>query len=160
LKSISNINGNKTVAHFDEKTVTSFNMQVRLTDGWLSNSAVCRFLKRIGDMYLKHALLVISMLTLSANTVLADQIDGNWCSRDGRSISIDGPDVTTSRGIAVKAAYNRHHINFVIPSGEPNEGGSFQADQLNDNEIRVIIVRQSGGPVGEAEIWTPCKPVS
>ncbi len=111
-------------------------------------------------MDLKRVLLAIAMLTFSANTVMADQIDGNWCSPDGKSISINGPRVTTAGGASVTANYNRHHIDYVIPSGEPNEGASFQADQLNDNEIRVIIAGPSSGQIGEIEIWRSCKPIS
>ena len=109
---------------------------------------------------MKLILLALGMLTLSATAVLADQIDGNWCSPDGKSVSIDGPRVTTIGGASVTANYNRHHIDYVIPAGEPNEGASFQADQLNHNEIRVVIVGPSSGQIGEIEIWRPCKPIS
>ena len=111
-------------------------------------------------MRLKFALLTAALICVSTQAALADRIDGTWCSTDGKSVSVDGPRVVTSRGNAVNANYDRHHIDYVIPAGEPDEGGIFQADQLNDNQIRVILIGADGKPKSEAEIWTPCKPVS
>lgn len=101
----------------------------------------------------------MAALMLSTNAALADQINGIWCSPNGKSVSIDGPNVTTSSGNAVDANYNRHHIDYEIPSGELDAGSRFRADQLNDNQIQVVIVA-AGGAAGEPEIWTPCRPVS
>ncbi|MBX2805063.1 MAG: hypothetical protein KTR19_03730 [Hyphomicrobiales bacterium] len=75
-------------------------------------------------------------------------------------MTINGRNVVTSRGTAVDANYDRHHIDFIVPAGEPDEGGQFRADQLNDNQIRVILIEANGKQKGEPEIWTPCKPVS
>jgi hypothetical protein len=111
-------------------------------------------------MKLKSALLAAALICASTQAALADRIDGTWCSPEGRSVSIDGPNVVTSRGNAVNANYNRHHIDYAIPAGEPDEGGTFRADQLNDNQIQVVLIGASGEPKGDAEIWTPCKPVS
>ncbi len=111
-------------------------------------------------MRVMHAILAAPILLLSTQAALADRIDGNWCSAEGKSISVDGPRVTTARGTPVDANYNRHHVDYIIPTGEPDEGNHFQADQLNDDQIRVVIVRLPGGDAKPAEIWTPCKPVS
>lgn len=111
-------------------------------------------------MRLKFGLLTAALICASTQTALADRIDGTWCSTDGKSVSVDGPRVVTSRGNEVEANYNRHHIDYVIPAGEPDEGSIFRADQLNDNQIQVILIDAGGKPKGDVEIWTPCKPVS
>ena len=111
-------------------------------------------------MKLKFVLLTAALMTASTQNALADRIDGTWCSPDGKSVSIDGRNVVTSRGNAVDANYNRHHIDYIIPAGEPDEGGVFRADQLNDNQISVVLIGAGGGSKSNPEIWTPCKPVS
>jgi hypothetical protein len=111
-------------------------------------------------MKLKLVLVTAAFISASKQAAVADRIDGTWCSPEGKSVSIVGPNVVTSRGTAVDANYNRHHIDYAIPAGEPDEGGTFRADQLNDNQIRVVLTGADGEPKGEAQIWTPCKPVS
>ncbi|HKJ62034.1 MAG TPA: hypothetical protein VKA94_08565 [Hyphomicrobiales bacterium] len=111
-------------------------------------------------MKLRFVILAAIMTCASTQAALADRIDGTWCSPDGKSVSVDGPRVTTSHGNAVDANYNRHHIDYTIPAGEPDEGDQFRADQLNDNQIMVVLFGAGGEPKGEAEIWTQCKPVS
>lgn len=91
---------------------------------------------------------------------LADRIDGDWCAPGGGSISVDGPNVVTPGGRKIIANYNRHHVDFEIPKGEPDAGGRFSADQLNDEEISVSIVAAGDAGAGKAVIWRPCKPIS
>lgn len=111
-------------------------------------------------MKLKFTILTAALICASTQAALADRIDGTWCSPEGKSVSIDGPSVVTSHGNAVDANYNRHHIDYIIPAGEPDEGGIFRADQLNDNQIQVVLIEATGEPKHNAEIWTPCKPIS
>lgn len=105
---------------------------------------------------LAAALIVIATVQPS----LADRIDGNWCSPEGRSISVDGPNVVTPGGRTITANYNRHHVDFEIPKGEPDSGNRFSADQLNDEEISVSIIRAGDAGADKAVIWRQCKPIS
>lgn len=89
---------------------------------------------------------------------LADQIDGNWCSPTGKTLSVDGPQVVTPGGSSVTANYDRHHVDFIIPKGEARAGERFVADQLGDEEIKVTIAGSAGAKIAKPEIWTPCKP--
>ena len=104
--------------------------------------------------------LSVAMLAIAATPCLADRIDGHWCSPSGMSIFVDGPNVTSPGGRAVKANYDRHHVDFVIPHGEPGAGQQFFADQLNHHQISVLIRPQDNDVAGSPEIWTPCEPVS
>ena len=109
-------------------------------------------------MYLRLAAFVV--LFTAAQPALADQINGNWCSPDGQSMTVDGPRVVTPGGHTVTANYDRHHVDYRIPEGEPSSGDRFSADQLNHEQISVSIIRASDGQAGKAVIWTPCKPIS
>ena len=91
----------------------------------------------------------------------ADEISGWWCTPSGdKSIHVkhDGT-ITSPGGQPVAGSVRRHHVDFVIPSGEQDAGATFSAEQLNDDLIRVTIAAK-GGPPLDAVIWIPCKPVS
>ncbi|MCP4933685.1 MAG: hypothetical protein GY927_05635 [bacterium] len=107
---------------------------------------------------LKICVLTSVLIGTINQPVFADQINGNWCSPSGKTLSIDGAQVTTPYGNSVTANHDRHHIDYEIPAGEPNAGGQFSANQLSDEEISVKIVKGKPPVEGKSEIWTPCKP--
>lgn len=111
-------------------------------------------------MPFRLSVLAIILLVASTATAFADKIDGTWCSPSGKSISIDGPRVITPSGKTVAARYDRHHIDYEIPDGEPNAGDRLTADQLNEEQIRVSVVSKAKSETGASEIWTPCKQIS
>lgn len=111
-------------------------------------------------MHFKRSVLAMVLLIGSTANALADKIDGTWCSPSGKSISIEGVRVTTPSGRTVIARYNRHHIDYEIPEGEPNAGDLFTADQLNEQQVRVSVVGEGKSDTDAPEIWTPCKQIS
>ena len=86
----------------------------------------------------------------------ADAIDGQWCSADGRNMSIRGPDIVTPAGTHTRGDYARHFFSYTVPSNEPN-GGSVIRMVLR-NEQTVDINREGEG--SKTETWTRCEPVS
>ncbi len=104
----------------------------------------------------RNLLALASLVTaLAVAPASADQIVGEWCPPDGgRSLSVRNYNDVSLNGKAVQANVDRHHVDFVIPAGEPDAGVKFSADQRSDEEIRVTI--GTAAPVS----WTPCKPVS
>ena len=100
--------------------------------------------------------LCVSIALISGS--FADQINGNWCSPGGKTLSINDDQVITPAGNRVTANFDRHHIDYQIPAGEPHAGDQFTADQLSDEELQVRIVPNKGPVQGASEIWTPCKP--
>ena len=58
--------------------------------------------------------LLIALTPWAAN---ADAIDGDWC-REGRHLSIDGPNITTPGGNAIQGDYDRHGFRYTAPAGE------------------------------------------
>ena len=107
---------------------------------------------------LKICVLTTALIGAMIRPVFADQINGNWCSPSGQTLSINGADVITPAGNHVSANHDRHHIDYLIPAGEPNAGKQFSADQLSDEEISVKIVNGKAPAESKSEIWTPCKP--
>ena len=86
----------------------------------------------------------LAALMLPAAPALADRIDGNWCFRDGRSMSIDGPAIVTPGGTAMTGDYDRHGFRYVVPAGEADARAQVDMVQFDDNTIQVTT--SGGGP--------------
>ena len=96
-----------------------------------------------------------ALLVLSAGTALADAIDGDWCHADGRRLSINGPDIVTPAGTALKGDYDRHHFTYVVPANEADAGATVAMVLLS--ELQMTLKPRKG----EEQIWRRCgKPVS
>jgi hypothetical protein len=85
----------------------------------------------------------------------ADAIDGNWCSGDGRTFSIRGPEIVTPRGSRIEGNYDRHYFSYVVPNPEPGAGQTVNLTLLGENTLRVEANAASGSPM---EIWNRCGP--
>lgn len=93
----------------------------------------------------------------SPDAARADAVDGDWCYKDGRSLSIDGPKMITPGGQAHTGDYDRHAFRYTVPDGEAGAGTHVLMVQWSEEEIRVW--RSSRKPVqreGEPEIWRRC----
>jgi len=100
--------------------------------------------------------------TFFADTALADVIDGQWCSRDGRRMLIDGDEVVTPGGTKTTGDYGLHHYIFTVPESEPHAGEDADLVLVNPDvmHLRYHIKKSadSGLPV---EVWRRCnKPTS
>ena len=107
-----------------------------------------------------RSLLAAFALFATTTIAFADQIDGTWCSPSGQSITIQGPRIVTPGGNVVKGRYNRHHADFELPEGEANSGSRMNADQLNDEQIRVIVIGEEPSANQPSGIWTRCQVIS
>ncbi len=67
-------------------------------------------------LHLFLALLIVC-LVLNSDDAQADQIDGHWCYKDGRSLSIRGPQIITPGGSKMRGDYDRHGFAYVVPKG-------------------------------------------
>src|SRR4051794_2844300 len=54
------------------------------------------------SMTCRKLILAAALLLAAPTTVLADAIDGNWCSADGQHMTIQGEDITTPGGKQIK----------------------------------------------------------
>jgi hypothetical protein len=98
---------------------------------------------------------VVSVIAaLQMGPAWADAIDGNWCSRDGKSMSISGPDIVTPGGTRMKGDYDRHGFRYVVPAAEKPAGAQVDMSLINEE---TLYVRVGDGPV---KTWHRCKPTS
>jgi hypothetical protein len=88
---------------------------------------------------------------LNASIAYADAIDGNWCSAEGRHLSIAGSAVTTPGGAHITGDYTRHAFSYFAPAGEEGAGSSVQMRLMNEDEVRISFPAQA--PV----VWHRCK---
>ena len=97
-------------------------------------------------------LLAAGALVAAATTpARADAIDGDWCSDDGKRLSIKGPDIVTPAGQQLKGDYDRHHFSYV----EPGSSGTIQMALISEIRMRLKP------PTGDEQLWRRCgKPVS
>ncbi|MCP5083630.1 MAG: hypothetical protein GY948_18235 [Alphaproteobacteria bacterium] len=112
------------------------------------------------SMQIKSACAAAVIWLGLSTAAFADQIDGTWCSPSGQSMTIDGSNVRTPGGKSITGRYSRHRFDYEIPDGEPQAGGRIIAEQLNDREIRVTIIKQVQAEPGAHETWTRCDVVS
>ena len=102
-------------------------------------------------------LLIASFAVAAAMQVgpaRADAIDGNWCSAEGKHISIDGPRIVTPGGTKMKGDYDRHGFRYVVPAREKPAGARVEMRQIDEDSIYVTIGK------GPTKIWRRCKTVS
>ncbi|MGL4496934.1 MAG: hypothetical protein ACRCXM_16265 [Beijerinckiaceae bacterium] len=96
---------------------------------------------------------VMIFTMLFAMPALADAIDGDWCSPEGRkSISIEGPKVRTPGGATITGSYGRHDFSFVAPAGDPSPGTRVDMRLMGEQSVRV-----TEGDAAPA-IWRRCPP--
>jgi hypothetical protein len=97
---------------------------------------------------------VILFSALGAGPAQADAIDGNWCSREGKSMSISGPQIVTPGGTRMKGDYHRHGFRYVVPAAETPAGAKVDMSLVDEETLHVRVGK---GPV---KTWRRCKPTS
>ncbi|MDP7604625.1 MAG: NAD(P)-binding protein [Alphaproteobacteria bacterium] len=85
----------------------------------------------------------------------ARHIDGSWCFKDGRHMTIDGPKIRTPGGTRISGIYDRHAFSYVVPKGEPGAGGTTEMYQVNDEVIRVKPATAAAD--APLETWRRCR---
>src|SRR5258708_3461798 len=70
----------------------------------------------------RNLILATALLFAAPTTALADAIDGDWCSADGKHMTINGDDIPTPGGARIKGNYDRHAFDYVVPAGEAGSG--------------------------------------
>lgn len=108
----------------------------------------------------KASFVSACLFLASAGFAVADQIDGSWCAPTGESMTIEGPRVITPGGRTLSGRYDRHNFSYDIPDGEANAGGRLDANQLDDQHIRVTIAPPARKEPAPHAIWTRCEVIS
>ena len=104
----------------------------------------------------RNLLLVVLCATgvgviMQAAPVHADAIDGDWCSEDGRHLSIQGSKIITPSGTRMEGVYSRHSFLYVTPSSEPQAGQEVSMQLLSETAVNVRV-----GPTAPSKVWRRC----
>ncbi len=98
--------------------------------------------------------LLVCMLATPAR---ADAIDGHWCHKDGRRMSINGPEFVTPGGLSMAGEYDRHAFAYKVPEREPHAGSRVTMELVSDDVIQLFIPGK--GPLPSpavTETWQRC----
>jgi len=95
---------------------------------------------------------MMGVALLGTSPALADAIDGDWCSGDGRQLSIQGPAIVTPGGTKMQGSYTRHSFDYTVPAGEPEAGQEVAMRLLNETTVQIRT-----GPADRPHvIWRRC----
>jgi hypothetical protein len=98
------------------------------------------------------ALLVLA----GTGPAFADAIDGDWCSDDGRHMTITGSSIVTPGGTRMQGAYTRHSFAYTVPANEPDAGQEVTMRLLSEMAVQV----RSGPADRPSLIWHRCQPTT
>ncbi len=104
-------------------------------------------------------ILTAAFLMAIAIPARADAIDGDWCSPEGKHLTIKGPEITTPDKITLRGNYRRHEFYYVEPEGGADAGTQVYLNLLNDEEMNFQRTSKDG-KLDELVIWRRCKVVS
>ena len=110
------------------------------------------YLRRIS-----FAAIVAALTLLACAPARADVIDGDWCSADGRHISIHGPQIVTPQGTKTTGNYSRHFFSYTIPPNDPSAGTEVYMALVNEFTVHL---RTGKDPSSATEIWKRCDQIS
>ena len=100
-----------------------------------------------------------AFIALSPGLAHADAIDGNWCSADGKRMSIEGPAIVTPAGTATQGNYSRHYFTYQVPPSDPGAGQTVYMALLNENTVHLTVATDAQQAQRTAvEVWHRCPP--
>ena len=100
-----------------------------------------------------------AIIGLSPGLALADAIDGNWCSAEGKRMSIEGPAIVTPAGTQTHGDYSRHYFTYQVPPSDPGAGQTVYMALLNENTVRLTMATDAQkAQQTPAEVWHRCPP--
>ena len=100
-----------------------------------------------------------AILGLSPGLARADAIDGNWCSSEGKRMSIEGPAIVTPGGTATQGNYSRHYFTYQVPASDPGAGQTVYMALLNENTVRLTMAPDvQTAQQTPVEVWHRCPP--
>jgi len=98
--------------------------------------------------------LPLAAVALAATSAHADAIDGDWCSPQGKSFSIRGPQIDTPGGNRIQGLYDRHGFIYEVPADEPDAGAQVRMVLVNDNTVQLTV----GEGATDVQTWRRCRP--
>lgn len=97
---------------------------------------------------------VVLCALIVPGTALADAIDGHWCHKDGRRLTIDGSKIVTPGGTKMTGDYDRHGFIYVIPPKEPGAGKKVTMQMMDE----YTVILRAGPDFAKAvkQTWKRC----
>ena len=105
---------------------------------------------------MRRIVLMLCFSLFWAVPAQADQIDGDWCSVDGKHLSINGPEIEIPSGKQITGNYTRHGFTYTGPDGDPEMGQQIRMSQQSD---QLMVLYRSTAP-DKAEEWRRCQVTS
>jgi len=100
------------------------------------------------------------ILLLAPTAVQADAIDGYWCHKNGKRLSIEGSRIVTPNGTAMTGDYDRHAFAYIVPPGASGAGKRVDMALVDDDTLQMTAGTLRALP-DLGEIWHRCRaPVS
>lgn len=88
----------------------------------------------------------------------ADQIDGEWCTVDGRQyISIQGPSIITPGGKRTEGNYSRHAFSYVVPEAEAGSGQTVRMTLVNEQTVHSQTGEAAASAPTPMLVWQRCR---
>lgn len=106
------------------------------------------------------ALLAVALAGLVGLTgpARADAIDGEWCYKDGRRMSIHGPELITPAGTRMQGDYDRHGFAYVVPANEAAAGTKVFMVLLDEYTVYLWTgTPQRPQDQTGVEVWNRCQ---
>jgi hypothetical protein len=104
-------------------------------------------------------LKILPIFLLLTTPAAADAIDGDWCSSEGKHLTIHGPEITTPNRTTLKGNYHRHEFMYVSPAGDVDAGITIYLQLYSEEEMNFYRVGPDGKP-GEPALWKRCEVIS
>lgn len=106
---------------------------------------------------LTACLAFVAILAASAPAI-GDAIDGEWCSKEGKNLEIEGSKIRTPSGIETVGQYTRHSFAYEAPAGDPEHGLVIVMRVYSDEDMGLSRIKD--GEMGPSELWHRCNVTS
>ena len=103
-----------------------------------------------------RGLIACAAAVLPLGAAQADSIDGNWCSPEGKTLSIKGREIVTPGGVKTQGDYSRHAFTYPLSPGEGAEGAKMLLQLVNEQTVHARVDGVSGPMV----VWKRCEQTS
>ena len=105
--------------------------------------------------------LFFGLFLLAAGPARADSLDGNWCSKDGRRMHIEGPTITKPGGGKMQGDYGRHTFSYIVPANESGAGSFVFLQQWSEEKMKMFIgADEASARQGDGQEWNRCAPAT
>ncbi len=105
--------------------------------------------------------LLFVLLLFTAGPASADSLDGNWCSRDGERLHIEGPTIMTPGGSKMQGNYQRHTFSYIVPDTETGAGSFVFLQQWGEEMMKMYLGSdEASARQGDGQEWNRCAPTT